>query len=335
MAETKIEDVIVPEIFTGYVIERAAELSALRSSGIIVRSPELDARAAGPGQTAHMPFWNDLDGDDEVLSDSNPLTPGKIDASQDMSVICNRGRAWSTNDLAGALAGDDPMRAIATLVASWWDRKEQAFLLAMLAGIFGSGTGMSGSSLDIYKASGDPDESNFLTGETFVDAAQLMGDAKSKLTAVMMHSAVEASLIKLDMIDFVKDSQSGQELSYFQGKRVIVDDGITTEEVDSKVVYHSFLFGQGAIGSGFASDPRPADGGIGDWYTEYARVALAGTSTLINRRRFIMHPRGIKWTGSSMAGSSPTNAEIGTNTNWSRVFDRKNVRIVRVRHNVA
>ena len=40
-----------------------------------------------------------------------------------------------------------------------------------------------------------------------------------------MHSATEAALRKLDLIDFIPDSQGEAQIRTFQGRRVIVDDG--------------------------------------------------------------------------------------------------------------
>lgn len=84
-----------------------------------------------------MPFWAPITGDDEVLSDSAALTPAKITASQDVAALLIRGKAWSANELAGALAGSSPMAAIGAQVAGWWARKEQAVLISILTGIFG------------------------------------------------------------------------------------------------------------------------------------------------------------------------------------------------------
>ena len=68
--KTKISDVIVPEVFNPYVVQRTMELSALYNSGIIANNSELDELARAGGKTINMPYWNDLTGDDEVLSDS-------------------------------------------------------------------------------------------------------------------------------------------------------------------------------------------------------------------------------------------------------------------------
>lgn len=92
MAKTKISDVIVPEVFNPYVVQRTMELSALYNSGIISNNPELDRLATSGGTTINMPYWEDLNGEDEILSDSEALTPGKITAGQDIAVLLMRGK---------------------------------------------------------------------------------------------------------------------------------------------------------------------------------------------------------------------------------------------------
>ena len=41
----------------------------------------------------------------------------------------------------------------------------------------------------------------------------------------------------------------------------------------------------------------------------------------------------MKFTSASVAGDSPTNAELENGANWARVFENKNVRIVAIEHN--
>lgn len=327
---TRIADVVVPEVFNPYVIERTAELSALQAAGIISNNPELDALAAAGGKLINMPFWTDLDGDDEVLSDSGALTPGKIDAAQDIAVLLMRGRAWASNDLAKALSGDDPMGAIGDLVAEYWARRRQATLLQTLKGVFAAAS-MATNLHDIGTTAGT---AGHFSGETFIDATQKMGDAKSKLTAITMHSAVEAHLAKQDLIQYEKDSEGKVTVRRYMGHQVIVDDSSPVEVVDidatagvnNQNVYTSYLFGQGAIGLGNGAAPVP---------TETDRDSLAGDDILVNRQHFILHPRGVAFQSASVAGSSPTNLELAAATNWSRVYEAKNVRIVAFKYRIA
>lgn len=316
MSKTKISDVIVPEVFNQYVIERTAELSALVQSGIVIPDPQLDVLAQSGGKIINMPFWQDLSGDDEVLSDTTPLETDKITAAQDQAVLLMRGKAWKTNDLAKALSGDDPMKAIADLVAAYWARRQQVMLLSILKGVFGAtSTKMTDNTLDITAKTGN--DSAF-TGSTFLDASYKLGDAEEKLTAVAVHSSVYANLRKQNLIEFLLDSNNAKIPTYM-GKRVIVDDGLPV----SGDKFTSYIFGEGAIGLGNGSAPVP---------TEMDRDALAGDDILINRQHFLLHPRGVKFTNKTVSGASPTNVELSTGGNWERVYEPKNVRIVQFKH---
>ena len=62
-------------------------------------------------------------------------------------------------------------------------------------------------------------------------------------------------------------------------------------------------------------------------------MPLDSDTVLINRRRYILHPRGVKFTSASVAGDTPTNAELETSANWVRVWENKNVRLVAITHN--
>lgn len=115
MAKTAIADIIVPSVFAPYALERTATLSEVIQSGIVAGDPEFDRLASGPGKTVNLPYWKDLTGTSEVLSDSGSLTLDKITTGQDIAAVNNRGKAWGSNILAKLLAGDDPMRQIADL----------------------------------------------------------------------------------------------------------------------------------------------------------------------------------------------------------------------------
>lgn len=309
--KTKISDVIVPEVFNPYVVQRTMEKSALYQSGIVANNPELDKLASSGGTIINMPYWDDLNGEDEVLSDDDALTPDKITAGQDAAVLLMRGKAWSANDLAKALSGDDPMAAIGDLVADFWVRRMQAMLIAELNGVFAA-SNMTNKVLDI-----SAETASSINGETFLDALQLMGDAKDRLTGVIMHSATETQLRKNNLIETELDSNN-KPISLFMEKRVIIDDSCPYENG----VYTTYLFGQGAIGLGNGAAPVP---------TETDRDSLAGDDILINRKHCILHPRGVRWIGTP-AGSSPTNTELATGTNWSRVYEDKAIRMVKFVH---
>lgn len=330
MASTKIADVIVPEVFNPYVTERTSDLARFYLGGIVSTNPELDRLATAGGKLINMPFWSDLTGDDEVLSDSSALTPAKITASQDVAALLMRGKAWSVNDLAVALSGDDPMGAIGDLVAEYWARKRSAVALASLKGAIADNVANDGGDMvaDVKGATnaGVSDTTKF-SGDVFIDGQATFGDAIGGLSGVAFHPTVYHNLKKLDNINFEKESQGDLEVETYRGLRVIVDRNMPFTPAagnaggDAAASYTTYLFGQGALGMGNGGAPVP---------TETDRDSLAGEDILVTRDHFIMHPRGIKFTSSSVAGTSPTNTELGNAANWDRVYERENVRVAAI-----
>lgn len=314
---TKIADVIVPELFTPYVIEKTAEKSRILQSGIAIANPKLNELVTAGGLTMNMPFWQDLQGDDEVLSDQKALTPGKIGADKDVACLLMRGKAWGANDLAGALAGDDPMDAIADRVSDYWARKEQKVLVSVLKGVFAA---------DSMKDHVADKSTAVIDAAMVLDAKQLLGDSADNLTAIMMHSATYTKLQKDNLIEYTSTTgPSGSPITIptYLGYAVVVDDGMPKEGN----VYTSYLFARGVIGRGEGTPVSMVS-------TETDRDSLAGEDYLINRRAFVMHPMGVKWVGSP-EGTTPTNEELATGTNWERVYESKNIGMVAIKHLIA
>ncbi|KLT73259.1 methyltransferase [Neisseria arctica] len=316
MAATKIANVIVPEVFAKYTIQRTREKSALFQSGIISDIPEAQLIAQRGGAGIVLPYWKDLDGDSEVLADNKSLTPTNIEAGKDVAVLHARGKAWGVNDLATALSGDDPMGVIANLSADYWNRQMQKMLLASLKGAFS----VDAMASNIHNISGGSGAAAVIGGEAIVDAAYKLGDEVNQITAIAMHSATAAVLAKQGLIETVRDADGVILYQTYMDKRIIVDDGMPNEGG----VYTTYLFGAGAIG--YAEVPAPVP-------VETDRDSLAGEDVFINRRHFILHPRGIKWAGA--AGIAPDNAGLATKTNWSKVYDTKAIRIVALKHKVT
>lgn len=120
---TTLSDVIVPELFNPYVINRTKELSALFQSGIVTSNPEFDKLASEAAPIHNMPFFEDLSGDAENVVEGAELTAAKITSNKDVSTTIRRAKMWSATDLSAALAGKDPMAAIGNLVAGYWARE--------------------------------------------------------------------------------------------------------------------------------------------------------------------------------------------------------------------
>ena len=334
MPGTTLQDVIVPELFNPYVISRTMELSALLQCGIITNNSEFDALASQAAPTVNMPFFEDLTGESEQVIEGGDLTDNKISSSKDVAAIIRRAKMWSATDLSAALAGSDPMAAIATLVAQFWARDMQKELIAVLNGIFGtvpaggSGTPPAETRLEsnLLDISGKSGAAANWSGSAFIDAEQKLGDAKAQLTGVCMHSATEAYLKKQNLIDTVQPSND-VAFGTYQGKRVIVDDGCPV----ANGVYTTYLFGNGAVALG---NGNPV--GFVPTETDRAKRKGSGVDYLINRRTSILHPRGIAFTSASVAKTEgPSRTELADPKNWNPVYEPKQIRIVAFKHKLG
>ncbi len=327
-------DIIIPEIFTPYVIEQTTQRDAFLASGVVQPMAELNATEGG--DFINVPFWKaNLSGDFEVLSDSTSLTPGKITADKQVGVILHRGRAFEARDLAALAAGADPMAAIGAKIADYVANQRQKDLLSCLAGVFGTlGTTSSSAAffgLTIDGESGDTPTT--LSPRHVAEARSLLGDQGDKLAAVAMHSKVYYDLVERRAIDYVgtgdargtSTTQSGGSIAAafgdvqvptFMGLRVIVSDDVQTEGTGGSTEYATYFFTQGAVASGEQLGMQ----------TETDRDILAKSDAMSIDLHYVYHPVGAKW---GVTTTNPTRAQLATVGNWSKVYETKNLGIVR------
>ncbi len=339
MALVQISDIIVPEIFAQYVVVESTALSAFVQSGVIVDDPALSAFLAGGGRNFDLPFWNDVAdtlaniSTDQAVGGGNDAVPEKITTGQQIVQRHNRNQSWSAADLTSALAGSDPISVITSLVAGYWMRQEQLQLIASVQGlIIDSIDNDASDMINIISlaAGGTPDATNFFSAEAVIDTVQTMGDHGANLAAISMHSVVFSRAKKNNLIDFIPDSENtaAAAIPFYNGLRVIVDDGMPAVANTGNIDYSTYLFGSGSVRRGIGTPRVPA---------EVERQALAGKGGgqefLVSRVESALHPTGTQWTASSMALESPTNAELALAANWDKVVDRKLIAIAELRTN--
>lgn len=324
MAETKITNIqIVPELFARYVREQTAANSRIFNSGAVIQSPLLDEALQGAGKIVSLPFIKDISGASEVLSDSGSLTVNNVTSDKQTAVRLMRGKAFGANDLAVALAGNtDIMGAIAASYGRYWAREMQNLLLQTVKGLFvSSGALATSHKLSVAaEATGSVTAATKFSSTEFLNAQAKLGDAADKLTMLMVHSKVYTDMQNLNLISFEPTSDQRLQIPRYLGKEVIVCDSMPTRAgTTSGTVYTSLLCGEGAFA--YAEAPCPNT-------VETDRDILAGSDVIANRRHFAIHPQGLKFTSSSVAGASPTDAELATAANWGKAFEDKNIAIV-------
>jgi hypothetical protein len=326
-------DVIIPEIFTPYVIEQTTLRDAFLASGVVQPMAELNATEGG--DYVNIPFWKaNLTGDFEVLSDSTSLTPGKITADKQVGVILHRGRAFESRDLAALAAGADPMAAIGAKVADYVANQRQKDLIKCIEGVFGSLTGSDSPAFSALRF--DTSGMTALGPRQVAKARALLGDQGDKLTAVAMHSAVYYDLVERKAIDYITNSEArlataatgastinavggsiaaayggDNAVPLYMGLRVIVSDDLAPTSTN----YPVYFFTQGAIASGEQMGMQ----------TETDRDILAKSDAMSIDLHYCYHPVGAKW---GVGTTNPTQAQLATIGNWTKVYETKNLGIV-------
>ena len=330
MTGTRISDLVVPAVWNPYVLEQSTYANKFIASGIAQNVPALEAIREG-GTTVNVPFWvADLSGDMEQIVEDVPLTPGKLTADNQIGVVIHRGKAWTSSDLSGLASGEDPMQALASKVAAYLANQEQKDLLACLNGVFGGFASNSGAAFaDLTYI---PGTLGNITSSTINGMTSKLGDQGSKITAIAMHSAIYNDLLDRKAVDFVKPgdvpsipvsvfsggsfqnsfaSPQEMQIPFFIGRRIIVDDGIAKDGNN----YAVYGFTNGAIGT--AEQQAMA--------TETDRDIFTGVDAMVVRKHFLHHPLGASWLGPV----NPTRAQLATIGNWEKVYQTKNIGIVR------
>lgn len=326
-------DLIIPEIFTPYVIEQTTQRDAFLASGVVQPMAELNATEGG--DYINVPFFKaNLSGDFEVLTDSSSLTPGKITADKQVGVVLHRGRAFESRDLAALAAGADPMAAIGAKVADYIANQRQKDLIKCLEGVFGGLTSNTGAAFAALTF--DLSGMTALGPRQCAKARALLGDQGDKLTAVAMHSAIYYDLVERKAIDYVNNTEArgggtvattgiapvfagsiggayeNPTVPTYMGLNVIVSDDLTPTSTN----YPVYFFTAGAIGSGEQMGLN----------TETDRDILAKSDAMSIDLHYVYHPIGAKWTTGTV---NPTQAQLATIGNWSKVYETKNLGIVR------
>ena len=331
---TKRSDIIVPEIFTPYVTEQTTQRDAFLASGVVQPMSELNATDGG--DFVNVPFWKaNLSGDFEVLTDSTSLTPSKIQADKQIGVILHRGKAWESRDLAALAAGADPMAAIGQKVGAYIAIQRQKDLLAVLDGVFGSLTANDSNSA-LFANTIDSESGDSPTGlspKHVAKAKSILGDAGDQLSVVCMHSKVYYDLVERKLVDYVVagDTNAGATASggsyagafaggntvpTYCGLRVVVSDDVSTAGSGSTTEYATYFFTPGAIASGEQAGMT----------METDRDILAKSNAMAVDLHYTYHPVGTKW---AVTTTNPNRTVLGTVANWSKVYETKNIGIVR------
>lgn len=341
----------MPGTFLGYPFDeeiflmnwKAAQdpvLTAIIDSGAVQRNSEIARMIANGSNLYTIPFYNVLGGDDDNYDGTTNMTVTDPTGGSQTGVVYGRMHAWRDKDFIRDFnSGANPMAQISSQVAKYWNKKRQARLVKILTGVFGI-TGNDGwtahtTNIAFAGSSGSAGEANNVGESAAAEAIQkAVGDNAGIFSIAIMHSKVALNLAKQQLLQFRKYTDAAGieriiNIADWNGLTVIVDDGVpvaTNAKDTAAKDYTTYLMGAGAIQ--FAEAPV-------DTPVETSRTVLeaGGYNLLATRLRETLHPNGFSYTLPQSSGSnvsSPTDAQLGTTTQWSIVADPKQIAMARI-----
>ena len=102
----------------------------------------------------------------------------------------------------------------------------------------------------------------------------------------------------------------------YMGLRVIVSDDVETAGSGASTEYATYLFTQGSVASGEQAGTE----------IETDRDILAKSDAMAVDLHYCYHPVGAKW---AVTTANPNRTALALATNWSKVYETKNIGIVR------
>jgi hypothetical protein len=230
-------------------------------------------------------------------------------------VVIGRAKSWVEKDFSFDITGgQDFMNNVAQQVVDYWQDIDQDTLLAILKGIF-SMTSTKGAEFvtkHTYEVDG-PMEATTLNSAT----AQACGDRKKKFAMIFMHSVPATNLENLNLLTALKYTDSDgitRDLTLYSwnGKLVVVDDGMPTEVSGDDTIYTSYVLGEGTISYEDIGVKVPYE-------MDRDPKTNGGQDTLYTRQRKVFAPFGLSYEKKSQASLSPTDTELANGANWDLV----------------
>ena len=317
MATTQLADIIIPEKFTDYTVSNSVERNAFFKSGVAVSNAAISDQLQAGAESFKVPYWLDLADDEADISNDDPTdesTARKLGTGKQIVRKSFLHGSWAAMNLASELSGENALARIQDRTAEYWNRQFQRRLISSLKGILADNVANDSGDmlLDVSGLAGDLAK---FSAANVINAAGTLGDAMAGITTLAVHSTIYKKMLADDVVQTLPASDGGF-IQVFRGLQLVVDDTLPV----ATDVYTSVLFGPGAVGFG-VSEPRIAKG------TEIENLPSAGNGggqqILHSRVNLAVAPLGFSWLEGSVAGESPTIAELALAANWDRIAERK------------
>ena len=294
-------NVVNPDLMTQYLLEESWKGLASFQSGLLVQDSRIGEKISNGegGELVKIRAFADLTGDSEVESDTVAAGATALTSNTYNGVIHLRRKAFVASDLASTTSGADPVGAIQSGLLRYWSKELNKVLINSISGVVKSDI-ESGDLVITNNQNG----ANITSG-LVIDTLAKGGETIKDYSTVILHPNVYAKLWKDDLII---PASLQVPFDTYMGMQVIIDSTSPVVTEGGETIYATVFARRGAVSF---------DENIGNLVGfELGRDPAKGLDYIYSRRRFVIHPSGVNFTGTTVAGVSPTNAELWDDTNW-------------------
>jgi len=310
---------VYPNLFSAFAQEAIATKNNMLSQGVV--KIEVNQQVSRSGQYFSIPTQDNLL---SILSDATAIegpttqiTPTALSSYNENGLVAHIGEGIKEANLETLLKGDKGISRIYSQIAPYMMLQAQDFLISAINGVFA--TALSSSHTYDYSTTGD--------GKLSFDAMEIgsqakLGEAFSELDAIIMHSKQLMDLKVAGAVDYVSAADFGANILYkgsipvIGGKRVIVNDTLCAI---SSSKYPSYLVAGQPFYLGYQNQLRIE--------TQRKADIGGGTDEAYFYMDFVPHVFGVSFSGTI---TNPTKTTYSTGSNWTKVGEDKNIKVVKL-----
>lgn len=339
-----------PQAFGAYVdrVPNTKKTELAKSGAVGTNEQAKEALSAQTGSLyARIPYFGRISGATSQNNDgATDITSTNTTTYEQGFITASRMDSWTERSFSKNItAGVDFMDNVAEQIADYKFDVKQDMLLAILKGIYGmktTGSDVAAKAAKEFVEKHTYDITPNAGNDAYMGAASLnkaiqraCGDNKSIFKLAIMHSEVATNLENLKLLKYLTYTDADGitrdlAIGTWNGRTVLVDDGMPTEEVDAVAAdstkgteaqeaytaYTTYVLGENAIVLDDIGDAVPY---------EMSRdpKTNGGQDTLYVRDRYICGVDGISFEKPASITASASNTDLATGTNWNIINDGK------------
>lgn len=241
---TDLTKLIVPPVFTQWVIDHLDDTNNLLNSGILTKPNNIDLTAAGV--TVDIPYMKAEKQLPSPWTDQDDKTTHSVGAGSMKAMKLYQTITYASTKLSQIISGAPTQQAIAEAMVEDWTAGNMNALIKLLKGIFEVEDIAAAKKIDMTAVS--PTNSDF-NSTGWLAARTLMGDKANVLTGIAVNSATEAMMTQEDLKDHGSTVSSDVAPNgTFHGMIITVDDQIPVDISDPKKPKSTaYIFSRNAV----------------------------------------------------------------------------------------